>query len=140
MNLDHGSLPPELQSVSLQLKLYPPSEVEASDVVQKGADPNEYVAVEWQCPKMSFAGMSQTGEYLMQAWFLIPAGFLAHQAGPTILGPDGQPLLNPEKIQSAFFPYSLPVFRALIRKADLSEQVPLPPIKTEEKEDEQREK
>ncbi len=134
MNLDAGHLPPELQAMPLQLKLYPPSESETADVVQKGADPNEYVAVEWQCPKMSFAGMSQQGEYLMQAWFLIPAGFLEHQAGPTILGPDGKPLLNPEKIQGAFFPYSLPVFRALIRRADLNPEVPLPPVPSEDEE------
>lgn len=134
MNLDRGQLPPELIPQGLQLRIYPLSEIESEDVRQKGANPDEYVSVQWECPKLDFAGFSEKGEFLMQAWFLVPPGFLKHQAGPTILGPDGEPLFDPQKIQNSFFPWSLPKLRALVRRDDLGAEVPVPALQPTEEE------
>jgi hypothetical protein len=125
MNIDPSSIPAPVVP-SLQLKIFNLSEVESEDVRQKGADPDDYISVEWQCPKMTFCGLSEKGEYLMQAWFLIPPGFLKLNAGPTLYDPQGEPLRSPEQIQQSFFPYGLPTFRALVRKNDLSAEVPIP--------------
>jgi hypothetical protein len=126
MNIDPSQIPNPIPPAPLTLKIYNLSEAEIADVSQKGADPDEYICVEWQCPRMTAAGLSEKGEHLMQAWFLIPPRFLKLAAGPTLFDPQGQPITSPEKIQQAFFPYSLPTFRALVRKADLSEEVPIP--------------
>ena len=128
MNIDPNSIPSPIPAPSLQLKLFNLNEVEQAEVTQKGAIPSDYISVEWQCPKMTFCGLSEKGEYLMQAWFLIPPGFLKQNAGPTLYDPQGKPLMSPERIQQSFFPYSLPTFRALVRKEDLSAEVPLPPL------------
>jgi hypothetical protein len=138
MNLDRGglgTLPPQLAPHSLKLRIFNLSDVEKEEIKQKGGSPEHYISVEWQCPKMTFCGFSEKGEFVMQAWFLIPPSFLKHQAGPAILDSSGQPMMKPEKIQEAFFPYSLPTFRALIRKEDLSAEVPLPAEETEDTED-----
>jgi len=112
MNIDPNQIPNPIPPAPLTLKIYNLSEAEVADVMQKGGNPDEYISVEWQCPRMTAAGLSEKGEHLMQAWFLIPPRFLKLQAGPTL--------------QQAFFPYSLPTFRALVRKEDLSEEVPIP--------------
>lgn len=138
MNLDRGGLghlPPQLDPPALKLRIFPLTEAEREEIAQKGGVAEHYISVEWQCPKMTFCGFSEKGEFLMQAWFLIPPKFLRHEAGPALLDSAGQPMMNPDKIQQAFFPYSLPTFRALIRKEDLSEEVPLPAEETEETED-----
>jgi len=109
MNIDPNQIPNPIPPAPLTLKIYNLSEAEV-----------------WQCPRMTAAGLSEKGEHLMQAWFLIPPRFLKLQAGPTLFDPQGQPVTSPEKIQQAFFPYSLPTFRALVRKEDLSEEVPIP--------------
>ena len=135
MNQLSGQMPDELQPISLKVRLFALDAEHEADIRQKGLDPTEYVLVEWEVPRVQVMSMSDKSEYLMQAMFLIPPGFLKLQAGPIILGADGQPALDPNQILQSFFPFSLPRFRGLIRKADLSDEVPLPPTE-EEKTDE----
>ena len=67
MNIDPNSIPSPIPAPSLQLKLFNLNEVEQAEVTQKGAIPSDYISVEWQCPKMTFCGLSGTESQIATA-------------------------------------------------------------------------